>query len=409
MADIKISQLIPASVVNSSDVLPVVVGSSSPCTLTTRQATVAQIVSGGFVNSAISQSIALGISAPSASIASLNAWTSSLSESVQSINVATSSFLLTSSFNAWTGSGASMFYGTSSRAISSSNALTASYINVVGKEIIANWVGNQLQLTSSQIEIQTLQSTTTFGNQTSQSIQLVGSASITAAGGITGSLLGTAATASYVDVVGQYITVNRLGSQIQLTGSDNSAFVTTSSFGAYTASVNLWTSSLSESVQAINLWSSSVLLSQLTSSFVFTSSYNVDSASWNQKDIDLFSSQSITSASNAVINLWTSSVLLSELTSSFVFTSSYNIDSASWNQKDVDLFASESITSASNAVINLWTSSLSESVQAINAWTSSVLLDAEFIGWTLSNSASFAGTASYVTNAQSASYVALKG
>ncbi len=320
------------------------------------------------------------------------------------------------SISNWTGSSSSNFAGT---------AATASYINVVSSNILVSWTGSTLNLTSNQAENQTLQAVTTAGNSTSGSIIVTGPGNIQAPS-FTGSLLGVAASASYIKVTGSGVLVNWASDLLQLTSSIdpndylkvsasyaqasaslnanvNSLFVSASEltaslsllsssylnfsasisdraykeelsssrFEAASASVsaiNIWTSSLSQSVQAINAWSSSVLLSNLTSSFVLTSSYQIDSASWNNKYLSssisasaIAYSASLLSASNAVINIWTSSL------------------------------------SQSVQAINIWTSSLSQSVQAINAWSSSVMLDSEFLAWTLSPSASFAGTASFAS------------
>lgn len=66
----------------------------------------------------------------------------------------------------------------SSYALSASNALSASYIDVTGSGVLVNWFGSQLQLTASgvtPIEVDTLQSVTTRGNHTSQSVHITAS------------------------------------------------------------------------------------------------------------------------------------------------------------------------------------------------------------------------------------------
>jgi hypothetical protein len=62
-------------------------------------------------------------------------------------------------------------------ALTASYVATASHINVVGNNITVNWNGSQLQLSASITELDTLQSVTTRGNHTSQSIVITGSLS----------------------------------------------------------------------------------------------------------------------------------------------------------------------------------------------------------------------------------------
>jgi hypothetical protein len=303
------------------------------------------------------------------------------------------------SINNWTGSDTSVFAGT---------AATASYINVVSSNILVSWTGSTLNLTSNQAENQTLQAVTTAGNTTSGSIIVTGAGNIEAPS-FTGSLLGTATSASYIKVTGSGVLVNWDGDLLQLTSSidPNDYLKVSASYAQSSASLNENVNSLfvsaSELTASLSLLSSSYLnFSASISDRAYKeelSSSRFEAASASVSAINIWTSS--LSESVQAINAWSSSVLLSNLTSSFVLTSSYQIDSASWNNKYLSssisasaIAYSASLLSASNAVINIWTSSLSQSVQAINAWSSSVMLDSEFLAWTLSPSASMAGTAS---------------
>jgi hypothetical protein len=194
-----------------------------------------------------------------------------------------------------------------------------------------------LNLTSNQAENQTLQAVTTAGNTTSGSIIVTGPGNIEAPS-FTGSLLGVAASASYIKVTGSGVLVNWAGDLLQLTSSiDPNDYLKVSA------------------------------------------SYAQASASLNANVNSLFVSASELTAS------------LSLLSSSYLNFSASISDRAYKEELSSSRFEA---ASASVSAINIWTSSLSQSVQAINAWSSSVMLDSEFLAWTLSPSASFAGTAS---------------
>ena len=126
------------------------------------------------------------------------------------------------------------------QAISASFAITASYIDVTGSNVLVNWFGSQLQLTGSYKAAVTVDNAppstpdqgqlwwdTDDGNLyiyyefVSQSINYSAWVPATSLEVVTADSASIAQTASYVDISGDGIEVNYFGSQIQLTGSND--------------------------------------------------------------------------------------------------------------------------------------------------------------------------------------------
>jgi len=226
-----------------------------------------------------------------------------------------------------------------------------------------------------------------FGNVT-----ITGSLNVT--GGITGSISGTATSASYAS------------NAELLDGLDSTVFTLTSSFSAFSASLNAFSASILAQTASFNAFSASI--NTATSSFSgrvgalesYTSSLNNKTSSFATTGSNTFNGTQTTTGSILQSGSFTSTgtitaqtLIVQTVTSSTVYSSGSNIFGNSLANTQV-LTGSVSITGSlavngSNVVLSNQTSSMSASY-ALNAASASYAANAT--------------SASYANNATSASY-----
>ena len=201
------------------------------------------------------------------------------------------------------------------------------------------------------------------------------SGSVTSVSGFTGSLLGTAESASYALTASYALNAD--------TSIDTGSFVTTSSFNNFTSSYNDTTGSFVTTSSFDNFTSS---YNDTTGSFVTTSSFDNFTSSYN----DTTGSFVTTSSFNDITSSFVTTSSLDNITGSFVTTSSFDNFTSSFN----DITSSFVTTSSFNNFTSSYnTGSFLGDLNGTASWAENV------------TSASYAQTASYYGgNVTSASY-----
>jgi hypothetical protein len=328
------------------------------------------------LGNAVTASI-LGISASQGFTGSLQGTASFAISSSRSIGAISASFATTASH--LTGIVTSASYALTASYVSGSSltasyALTASYVNTLVQDVI---ISGSVSISGSL----TVSGSNTFTNIG----PTIFSGSVTSVGGFTGSLEGTATTASYA-VTASFLTVDATASYA-LTASFLAGTIESASF-------------------AQNAQTASYILNAVSSSFALTASYALNAGS----TVDTGSYVTTSSFDNFTGSIQSEVNNLTAATASYITsaqTSSMNVLSASYAlTASYALNAGSTVDTSSfvtTSSFNNFTGSIQNEVASLTAATASYIISAQTSSMSVL-SASFASTASYVENAVTASY-----